>query len=182
MRVSDRLLALALLAALGACNRTASPPSADVATVAAAAGPQQAPGLWLQSVSDRRGVRTMRYCLDDAAAAALAAFNRQLNGRCSRHDIAKAADGTWHFSTSCDMGAWGGQVATEGVMHGDFATHYVVEANSQTVGAAQSAANGPARVSADIRRQGDCPADMKPGDVILPGGAHARVDQLSAHA
>ena len=33
MRATHRLLAVALLAALGACNRTASPPSADVATV-----------------------------------------------------------------------------------------------------------------------------------------------------
>jgi hypothetical protein len=181
MRVSDRLLALALLAALGACNRTASPPSADVATVAVAAGPQQAPGLWLQSVSDRRGVRTMRYCLDDAAAAALAAFNRQLNGRCSRHDIAKAADGTWHFSTSCDMGP-GGKVATVGVMRGDFHSHYFVEAETQTVGAADTSANGPSRVLADIQRQGDCPKDMKPGDAVLPNGAPSRLDTLAGHA
>jgi hypothetical protein len=181
MRASDRLLALALLAALGACNRTASPPSAEVATVSVAAGPQQAPGLWLQSVSDRRGVRTMRYCLDDAAAAALAAFNRQLNGRCSRHDIAKAADGTWHFSTSCDMGP-GGKVATEGVIRGDFHSHYFVEAETQTVGAADNVANGPSRVLADVQRQGDCPKEMKPGDAVLPDGAHSRLETLAGHA
>jgi hypothetical protein len=181
MRASKRLLALAILAALSACNRTAPPPSADVATVAVAGGPQQAPGLWSQSVSDRRGVRTMRYCLDEAASAALATFNRQLNGRCSRRDIAKAADGTWHFSTSCDMGP-GGKVATEGVMRGDFRAHYFVEAESQTVGAVDIAANGPSRVLADIQRQGDCPKDMKPGDAVLPDGARARLETLAAHA
>jgi len=181
MRAIDRFLALALLAALGACNRTAQPPSADVATLSVAGGPQQAPGLWLQSVSDRRGVKTMRYCLDASAAAALATFNRQLNGRCSRHDIAKAADGTWRFSTSCDMGA-GGKVATEGVMRGDFHAHYFVEAETQTVGAADIAANGPGRVLADIQRQGDCPKDMKPGDAVLPGGARSRLEALAGHA
>ncbi len=181
MRASDRLLALAMLAALGACNRTAAPPSADVATVAVMDGPQQAPGLWSQSVSDRHGVRTMRYCLDAAAAGALAAFNRQLNGRCGRHDIAKAADGTWRFSTSCDMGP-GGKVATEGVMRGDFHSHYFVEAETQTVGAADAAANGPSRVLADIQRQGDCPKDMKPGDAVLPDGGHSRLDALAGHA
>jgi hypothetical protein len=181
MRATHRLLAVALLAALGACNRTASPPSADVATVSVAAGPQPASGLWLQSVSDRRGVRTTRYCLDDAAAAALAAFNRQLNGRCSRHDIAKAADGTWHFSTSCDMGR-GGKVATEGVMRGDFHSHYFVEAETQTVGATDSAANGPSRVLADVQRQGDCPKDMKPGDAVLPDGARSRLEALAGRA
>ena len=181
MRATNRLLALALLAALGACNRTASPPAADVATLAVAAGPQQAPGLWLQSVSDRHGVKTTRYCLDGAASAALAAFNRQLNGRCSRHDIAKAADGTWHFSTSCDMGP-GGKVASEGVMRGDFHSHYFVEVETQTVGAADAAANGPSRVLADIQRQGDCPRDMKPGDAVLPDGARSRLETLAGHA
>ena len=179
MRASDPLLALAVLASLVACNRTAKPPSAEVATVAVASGPQQASGLWLQSVSDRHGVRTMRYCLDASAAAALAAFNRQLNGRCSRHDIAKAADGTWHFATSCDMGA-GGKVSTAGVMRGDFQAHYFVEAESQTIGAADSAANGPSRVLADVQRQGDCPKDMRPGDVVLPDGAHSRLETLAA--
>ena len=178
MRASDPLLALAVLASLGACNRTAKPPSADVATVSVGGGPQQAPGLWSQSVSDRRGVQTMRYCLDAAGAGALAAFNRQLNGRCARHDVAKAADGTWRFSTSCDMGA-GGKVATEGVIRGDFQAHYFIEAESQTAGAADNAANGPSRVLADIQRQGDCPKDMRPGDVVLPDGARSRLDALA---
>ena len=181
MRVSDRLLALAVLASLGACNRTAPPSSAEVATAVTTTGPQQSPGLWSQSVSDRRGVKTMRYCLDAAAASALASFNRQLSGRCSRHAIAKAADGTWHFSTSCDMGA-GGKVATEGVMLGDFRSHYFIEAESQTVGAADGAANGPSRVLADVQRQGDCPKDMAPGDVVLPDGSHTRLDSLAGHA
>jgi hypothetical protein len=181
MRASDRLLALALLAALGACNRTAAPPSADVATISVAGGPTQAPGLWLQSVSDQRGVRTMRYCLDAAAAGALAAFNRQLNGRCSRRDIAKATDGTWHFSTSCDMGP-GGKVSTEGVMRGDFGAHYFIEAQTQTVGAVDDAANGSRRVLADVQRQGDCPQDLKPGDAILSDGARSRLEALAGHA
>ena len=69
-------------------------------------------------------------------AAAFAALNASLAGHCNRHDMAQAADGGWRFSTSCDMGQ-GGQVATEGVAHGDFASHYTVEAHSQTVGAAR---------------------------------------------
>src|SRR5580658_3202865 len=105
MRGAKPVLTSAVLAALGACHRTAPTPSADVATISVTGGPQLGPGLWSQSVSDRHGVRTLRYCLDAASAGALAAFNRQLNGRCSRRDIAMAADGVWHFSTSCDMGA-----------------------------------------------------------------------------
>jgi Protein of unknown function (DUF3617) len=182
MRASHRLPALALLAVLAACNRTPhAHTDAGAATVALHAGPEIAGGLWVQRVSDNRGARETRYCLDAAAAGALASFDRQLSGGCSRHEMARAADGSWHFSTSCDMGAWG-KVSTEGVMRGDFARRYTVEAQSQTVGAAQAAADGPDRVKADVRRLGDCPAGMKPGDVILPDGAHSRLDDLAGHA
>jgi hypothetical protein len=181
MRMPTRLLMFAALAALGACHRTAATPSADVATISVTGGPQQAPGLWSQTVSDRHGAKTLRYCLDAASAGALAAFNRQLDGRCSRHDIAKAADGTWHFSTSCDMGA-AGKVATEGLMRGDFRDHYFIEAESQTVGAADRRANGPGRVLADIQRLGDCPKEMKAGDVVMPDGARSRLETLAGHA
>jgi hypothetical protein len=182
MRASKRLLALAVVAALGACNRTApTKPSADIATISVGGGPQPAPGLWSQAVSDRNGVRTLRYCLDGPAAAALAAFDRQLNGRCSRHDIARAADGTWRFATSCDMGA-AGKVATEGVMRGDFHAHYFVEADSQTTGAADTAANGAGRVLADVQRLGDCPKDLMAGDVVLPDGSRSRLEALAAPA
>jgi hypothetical protein len=182
MRAPNRLLALALLAAVVACNRTPHAHAvADSATVVLASGPHVASGLWAQRVSDSHSVRETRYCLDAAAANTLASFDRQLGGRCSQHAMARAADGSWHFSTSCDMGGWG-KVATKGVMQGDFANHYTIEAQSQTVGAAQNLANGPGRMKADVRRIGDCPKDMKPGDVILPGGAHTRLEALASHA
>lgn len=180
MRPNHRLLTLAAaLAALGACHKPAPAPAAS-AHIAIAEN-RQAPGLWVERVADRHGARETRYCLDAAASTALAAFDRRLNAHCARHDMAQAADGTWHFSTSCDMGA-AGKVASEGVMRGDFRSHYVVEAQTQTVGAADAADDGPGRVSADVRRAGDCPSGMKPGDVILPGGAHARLGALGASA
>jgi hypothetical protein len=182
MRASHRLLALAVMAALAACNRTSqSHTDAGATTVALQNGPHVAAGLWSQRVSDSRGAAETRYCLDAASAGALASFAHQLAGRCGRHDMAQAADGSWRFATSCDMGAWG-KVSTEGVMRGDFARRYTVEAQSQTAGAADAAADGPGRVRADVRRLGDCPADMRPGDVILPGGAHTRLDSLAGHA
>jgi hypothetical protein len=181
MRGAKPVLTLAVLAALGACHRTASMPSAEVAMISVTGGPQLGPGLWSQSVSDRHGVKTLRYCLDAASAGALAAFNRQLDGRCSHRDMTVAAGGIWRFSTSCDMGA-AGKVATQGVIRGDFQTHYFIEAESRTVGAADRTANRPNRVLADIQRLGDCPREMKAGDVVLPDGGHSRLETLAAHA
>jgi hypothetical protein len=180
MRAPLKILALAALAAVAACHEKQAP--ANVAAVPpVAAAPAPTPGLWIERVSDSHGAQVTKICLDAAAATSFAALNTSLTGNCSRHDMAQAADGTWHFSTSCDMGQ-GGQVATEGVVSGDFTSHYTIEARSQTVNAVQSAANGPGRVSADIRRAGDCPADMKPGDVVLPNGARTNLSSLPQHA
>jgi Protein of unknown function (DUF3617) len=174
MRAATPILALAALAALGACNRTHS--SAKVAIPAAdtaPAGPQMAAGLWRQRVTGDRGVSITRYCLDAGAAGALASFNQQLSGHCAEHQMALTADGAWRFRTACDT-AWG-KVVTEGAMRGDFASHYVVQAGQQTVA-------GMSHVTADVKRLGDCPKDMKPGDVILPGGARGRLSDLPASA
>jgi hypothetical protein len=183
MRATFPVLALTAFAVcgIGGCHKAQPPASALTPIQPAATTPAPAPGLWQETVSDRHGARVVKLCLDAASAASLASFDQSLNGRCTRHDMARAADGSWHFSTSCDMGPWG-KVATEGVMRGDFASHYSVEATTQTIDAAQSAANGPGRVRADVRRLGDCPSDMKPGDVVLPGGQRTRLDQVSGRA
>ncbi|HEX3407238.1 MAG TPA: DUF3617 family protein [Caulobacteraceae bacterium] len=177
MRAAVPFLALAALCSLGACNRTHSSAKVAIpapATEPAVAGPQLTAGLWRQRVMGGHGVSVTRYCLDAAAATALASFNQQLGGRCSEHQMALSSDGAWHFKTACDAGGTG-KVITEGTMRGDFATHYVVEASQQSAGAA-------ARVTADIRRLGDCPSGMKPGDVILPGGLRTRLSALPANA
>jgi hypothetical protein len=181
MREPLPLLALALAGALVGCNRHGAPADDTAKIALPPAGPSVAAGLWSQTVSDSHAPRETRYCLDPASAGALSALDTHLSKGCSRHDMAQASDGSWHFSTACDMGAWG-KVTTAGVMKGDFASHYTVEADTQTVGAAQGGVNGPGRIKADVRRLGDCPADMKPGDVILPGGGKASVRSLGASA
>jgi hypothetical protein len=168
------LASLATLAALGACNRThggakVAIPAADTAPAA----PQIAPGLWRQRVTGARDVSVTRYCLDAGTASALVAFNQQLAGRCAEHQMALGADGAWRFRTACDTAM--GKLVTSGAMHGDFASHYVVEAQQQSVG-------GVSHVSADVKRLGDCPSDMKPGDVVLPDGARSRLSDLPASA
>jgi len=179
MRATNSIVPLALaILALGACHRGGGAASSQTA-IPGAGEAQRAAGLWVEKVADRHGVATTQYCLDQASAGRLSYLGRQLNGKCSRHDMARAADGSWHFATACDMGAWG-KVATEGVIKGDFASHYTVEATSQTVDAADSSANGPRRMTADVQRVGDCPKDLAPGEAILPDGRHAKLNDLSA--
>ena len=175
MRAAVPILALAALAALGACNRTHSGAKVAIpAAETAPAGPQMAAGLWRQRVTGEAGVSITRYCLDAGAAGALASFNQQLADHCPEHQMALGPDGAWRFHTACDAGA-GRKMVTEGVMRGDFASHYVVEA-------ARHSAGGASHVIADVKRLGDCPGDMKPGDIILPGGAKSRLSDLPANA
>ena len=50
------------------------------------------------------------------------------------------------------------------------------------MGAPTAKLNGPNRVQADMRRTGDCPSDMKAGDMILPGGGRSTIGDLQAPA
>ena len=187
MRAALSLIGVAGLAAavgLGACNRVA--PGGDAgakvaisASDATPAGPAMAAGLWRQRVAGAHGAQVTSYCLDAGAAGGLASFNQQLSGRCSDRQMALSADGAWHFKTSCDAGG-GVRVATEGVMRGDFTRHYTVDAEQQVGGGAAPA--GGAHILVDVRRLGDCPKDMKPGDVILPGGQRGRLGELPGSA
>jgi hypothetical protein len=186
MRASHPLLAIAVVStalALGACNRVATGGSGEKVAIPAAdappAGPSMAAGLWRQRVSGAHGAQVTTYCLDAGAAGGLASFNQQLSGHCTERQMALSDDGAWHFKTSCDAGAWG-KVATQGVMRGDFTRHYTVDAEQQVAGGAASP--GGAHVMVDVKRLGDCPKDMKPGDVVLPGGGRGRLGDLPANA
>jgi hypothetical protein len=178
MRVHPWLTGLLLTAAVGACHK---PPAGAGSSAQVALAPEApaASGLWVQRVSDHRRIAVTRYCLDARAAQQLAAFSHQLSNRCLRRNMAQAADGSWRFSTQCDMGAWGA-VATDGVVEGDFARHYRIEARAQAAGATRPSANGARRVLADISWQGACPRSMKPGDIVWPGGRRSRLADLAA--
>jgi|SRR5579872_4200609 len=168
MRAMPLIIALAAIGALPACHkRQASPPLAAAAVIPGGGETARAAGLWEERVTDRDGVSVSQLCLDDVSAGQLSYLGRQLDGRCQRDVMAEAANGEWHFTTTC------GAVTTEGVAHGDFAKHYVVEALTTAGGA-------PRRVVAEITWQGACPKTMRAGDIVLPGGAHARTSDLGA--
>ncbi len=179
MRATPWVLGLAGLFVLAGCNRAAQAPPITTPISPPAAAAVKASGLWIERVAGGEGVSITRICLDAASAQQLAALGGQLGGRCRAQSVAPADAGGWRFSSQCDMGAWG-KVATDGVTRGDFASHYEIDALSQTVGAAQATADGPRRFKADISRQGACPKDMAAGEVVWPDGRRSRLADLSA--
>lgn len=169
------LSAVALLA-LAACSKEGDKAPAAPAEAAKPAfqpsqtPPKRKPGLWEQRVSNGDFVQVSRICLDAATDAKLSWWGTQATKDiCEKNVTSKTTDGGWRFSSVCDMGT-GGKTTTSGVAKGDFDAHYQIEAESSTEGAAAPQMNGTRKMTIDAAWQGPCPADMKGGDMQLPGG------------
>lgn len=171
--------AFGILAAgwLAAC--TAPPHRADsqshVALPGAGAMDRKA-GLWEQRVSDGKTAQVTRLCLDATAHRAMAYLGDSLNrDLCSKHEMTAGADGAWSFSSACSAPG-GARVTTTGTATGDFTAHYQLKLQrSQTGGATP----GVQRYVVDAVWKGPCPADMKPGDMVLADGRKAAISQVN---
>jgi len=173
--------AVALLA-LAACSKkpdaaatgTAQPANATAA--ATPAGPMNPPsrkaGLWEQKISTANMHQTMKMCLDGAVDQKMKWWGSQAQSgrsKCEQQSVTPHLGGGWDFHAVCAMGE-SGTVTSDGSATGDFASHYKVEVTSVTAGSPMAQANGTRKTSIEATWTGPCPADMKPGDMELPGG------------
>jgi hypothetical protein len=171
---------LALIALAGCQKKTQETPAGPSASVTPQmTAPARKPGVWEQRVSNGDIVQVSRVCLDPDVDAKISWWGAQsTKDICQKNLVTHRPDGRWQFSSVCDMGS-GGQVTTAGVASGDFASHYQVVGQSSTVGASVAHMNGTRRLTIDAAWQGPCPADMKPGDMTLPGGV--KINLLALH-
>jgi hypothetical protein len=182
--------AVAALAALAGCNKKADesttapaaegalPPGevpAAQAPVPTAPGapalpPKRKAGLWEQTVSTGGMTQTSRLCVNAAVEEKLGWWSQQATqDRCAQTDFKPGAGG-WTFSSTCDLGA-GGKTVTKGVATGDFSSAYQMDMTSTTTGSTTQHMNGEHKMTMKAAWKGPCPADMRPGDMILtPGG------------
>lgn len=176
-RAATVLIAAAL--ALAACGkkpseapRTPARPGAPPAsrTAAPAALPERKPGVWVQKVSAEGRTQVTRICLDAAVERRFTVWGQHAGAHaCSQTTVTPRPGGGWDFASSCDLGD-GGKTVTEGVVTGDFAKAYKVRARSSVRGANAQSMNGLHEMTLQASWQGPCPASMKAGDVLLPGG------------
>jgi hypothetical protein len=174
------VVALASLAALAACNkrpaqapRTPAPPNAPptaggTAPVSPAALPERTPGLWEQKVTAAGRTQVSRICLDRAVEQRFTVWGQHAGAGPCRPRITPHAGGGWEFASACDMGERG-KTETRGVVTGDFSKSYRVTATSSISGAPADM-NGTHDMTLEASWQGPCPADVRPGDMLLPGG------------
>jgi hypothetical protein len=119
-----------------------------------------------------------RVCIDKAVEQRFTAWGQaSREGACGPGKVTPRPGG-WDFASSCDMGE-NGRSETTGAVTGDFSRSYKLEARSTVSGAAAPEMNGTHRMSLEAVWQGPCPANMQPGDMILPGGMKINMMQLS---
>lgn len=178
------VFAAAALAATAGCNKksdetapaaggaptTEAPTAQAPAPGAPALPPKRKAGLWEQTVSTGGMAQTSRLCVDAKVEEKLGWWSQQATQEsCSQTAFAPTAGG-WSFSSTCNLGA-GGKTVTTGVATGDFAAAYQMDMTSTTTGSTMQHMNGEHKMTLKAAWKGPCPADMRPGDMILtPGG------------
>jgi hypothetical protein len=98
---------------------------------------------------------------------------------CSQQKVKPVAGG-WEFESVCSVPGAGGTVTSHGSATGDFSSKYVVKVHSTTTGSSIPQANGEHDIQMSATWEGPCPADMKAGDMLLPGGVKMSGDAMRA--
>lgn len=174
LTVGAAALALAACGDKTEAEKAGDAPSAGApaAPGSAMAAPKLRAGLWRVTAGGDapQGVSTM--CLDDAVQTRMNVVGAQAaGGNCQETSMSPNPSGGWRYRTVCDYSAMGGGTSvSEGVMTGDLRTAYSSRTTVTTTGAQVEHMNGPVNITSEGAYEGPCPADMKPGDMVIPGG------------
>jgi hypothetical protein len=153
-------------------------PTAGTTAAAPVSMPARTPGLWEQKVSSRGRTQVSRICLDKAVEQRFTVWGQNAGrGACGHIRITPRVGGGWDFTSSCDTGETG-RTVTRGEATGDFAKAYKVSAESRISGARAPEMNGTHAMTLEASWQGPCPAGMRPGDMLLPGGLKINMMQI----
>lgn len=138
-------LAFAVLAGAVACGGAWSARADDEP-------PHRKPGMWEQSMTMAGGqTMTMKMCIDEETEKQFSAMGRNRPG-CTQefHKIS----GGYSFKGSCD-----GRTVS-GTAIGDFDKAVKIDVQG----------DGGMHMVSNLTYLGACPADRKPGDIVMPGG------------
>jgi hypothetical protein len=142
---------------------------------AAHAQPQRKEGLWemtMQMSSPMPMNMKTQQCTDASQEKAGAMF-RNNNGPSGRSGVdckagvpLPAPGGGWSYSSVCTMKSM--TMTTNGTARGDFKTGYHMESTTR-MEPAPMPQMAETHMTIDAKWLGPCPADMKPGDIVMNG-------------
>ncbi len=133
-------------------------------------------GLWESSMVEDGKPTSSKHCIGDQTSLKdIMDMTRSLmQGMCEGTEVKKSGN-SYISKLSCNMGVT--KLDVESVIAGDFDSEYTVNTkstmNPPLMGNAGSTSSGVSKY------QGDCPADMKPGDVVLADGKKMNVNEAS---
>jgi hypothetical protein len=142
--------------------------------------PKRKSGLWAIDTAAMGRNQTIRTCVDQTSDAEMAAWGRTGEESCAQAKVKPIAADSWEFESTCTIPGGGGTVTSHGTATGDFSSKYVVKVRSTTTGSSMPQANGEHEIQMTATWEGPCPADMKPGDMLLPGGVKISQDAMRA--
>ncbi|WP_293376383.1 DUF3617 family protein [Phenylobacterium sp.] len=181
MRRAILICGVAALALAGCSKKDAgTPAAAGSGAEATAPAPASAPsplapplrkaGLWTQTVTSAKATQSIKMCLDEAVQKKMQLWGQSMGkSDCQEHSFKPHPGGGWDFHSVCKLGE-SGTVTSDGSATGDFNSHYTVTLTSTTTGSPMPQANGEHKTVMEASWSGPCPADMKPGDMEMPGG------------
>jgi len=175
--------------ALAGCHKPGASSSASVAQAEAGGGaPMRKAGLWsvtrLRDGKPAEGLMggAVKLCVDPKSEGRLGALGSGMaHNLCPDQTVARAPGGGWTFASTCQLGP-AGTTRTTGVATGDFASRYTVHSESDTTGSQFTHLNGHHVTDLTATYEGPCPADMSPGDVLLPNGMKVNPQKMMSGA
>jgi hypothetical protein len=162
-----------------AAGTPAAPSAASPATPAGL--PRRKPGLWEMTMTmqgEDQPPMVTRMCLDAATEAKSSIWgNEMTRDMCSKNEMRRQLDGSWKFSSVCNMGS-GGVTRSEGTATGDLTNNYVIRMKSSTSGAELEMMNRDSEFTVASRRIGACEPGQRGGDMIMNGRVIANMNDL----
>lgn len=189
------LIAAGLMLGLAACGqndetkKTDAAPGAENGSPAAqkadaSGSPRLKPGLWRITTSGEGPTGASRLCVDAAMQEKMSVIGAQQGaGACQENTTKRLPGGGFTYRAVCASPlTQGGTTVTEGQISGDMNSRYSNAMTSTTSGAAVAHMNRTVSMTAEGVYEGPCPADMKAGDMEIPGGMRFNMIEMAEGA
>ena len=173
----------AAVLALAACQKktetaatsTAGAPATPAAEAPAAPAGRPGPaalkrkaGLWEMKMASAGVAQATQVCVDPATDEKLGVTGQRAGASRCKEQTLTPTPGGYQVTSVCDLGE-AGTMTTRAAVSGDVNSHYKVDIEATTSGAAAPQMNGVHTSTMEATWKGPCPAGMKPGDMMLNG-------------